>query len=235
MKFWEWFLSFFNAYQEVARSVVKQEPQTGKPIDNSGIGEPATPGGVVGAILPGVTERVAFGAPWVIANHDMIGREESDPVLNARYVPEWKLEGLDYKTLAGNDHAWCSLAANADLRKVGIKGTDSAGASSWSKWGTISPYYFGAILPIEHQSGGRHVCKFLYWIDDHSFLCATLDGNKNNRYAVNVTDLSKHGDKVVPAPRWPLNWPAGMFVSKEEVLKKYPFLKFNGSAGGSTT
>ena len=104
-----------------------------------------------------------FGAPWVGANIDLLGRHETDPELNARYVPEWAKEGLPgYKTLAGNTHAWCSVRENADKRKVGVKGTNSAGAYSWSKWGRKSPFWFGCTLDIRHASGGRHVCDFLY-------------------------------------------------------------------------
>jgi len=177
-----------------------------------------------------------FGAPWVGANIDLLGRDETDPELNKRYVPEWKLEGLPgYKTLAGNTHAWCSVRENADKRKVGVKGTNSAAAASWSRWGYKCPFWFGATLDIRHRSGGRHVATFLYWVDEKKKIAAALGGNQGNKFSIVPTNLSGSGDTLVAGPRWSHDWPAGQLVSKEEVLKAYPFLKVGGKGGGSTT
>lgn len=176
-----------------------------------------------------------FGAPWVFANIDLLGRDETDPELNARYVPEWALEGLpDYKTLVGNRHAWCSVKVNADLRKVGVKGTNSAAASSWSKWGRKSPFWFGSVLDISHQSGGRHVCFFLYWIDEEKGICATMDGNKSNKFCIAKTTLSAKADKLVTGPRWPVNQQDGLIISMIDVLKVYPILKVGSVSNDST-
>lgn len=184
---------------------------------------------------PKVISDDYFGAPWIGANLDLLGRSETDSELNARYVPEWTLEGLPgYKTLVGNGHAWCSLRENADKRKVGVKGTNSAAASSWQKWGRECPFWFGASLPIQHKSGGHHICDFLYWIDELNGIAATLDGNKGNKFDVCRTDLSGSGDKVVPSPRWSNDLPDGRFVSMTEVLEKYPQLRVKGSSGSST-
>ena len=174
----------------------------------------------------------AWNAPWVLANIDMLGRTETDPLLNARYVPEWAKEGLPgYKSLAGNTRAWCSVAHNADKRKVGVKGTDSAGAASWTKYGVACPFWFGASLPIRHKSGGRHIATFLYWIDEAKKIAAVYGGNQGNKLSIVSLDLSGRGDTLVPGPRWPANYPAGQLVSKAQVLAKYPFLKVGGSMG----
>lgn len=179
-----------------------------------------------------------FNAAWVGANIDLLGRNETDPVLQARYVPEWRLEGLPgYKSLSGKTFAWCSLRENADKRKVGIKGTNSAAAASWSKWGMKCPYWFGATLDIRHASGGRHVGNFLYWIDEKKMIAAVLGGNQSNQFSVAATNLSgnsKGHDECVTGPRWPEGHPVGMTVSKEEVLKRYPFLKVGGSMKSTT-
>lgn len=176
-----------------------------------------------------------FNAPWVFANIDLLGLDETDPKLNARYVPEWKLEGLpSYTSLAGNSRAWCSLKVNADLRKVGVKGTNSAAASSWSKWGRKSPFWFGSILDISHQSGGRHVCFFLYWLDEKKGICATMDGNKSNKFCIAKTTLSAKADKLVTGPRWPIDQKDGYTVSMTEVLNRYPILKVGSNSNGST-
>lgn len=177
-----------------------------------------------------------FGAPWVGANIDLLGRYETDKALVERYEPEWANCGLKgYKGLAGTPRAWCALRENADRRKVGSETTDSAAASSFSRLGVKCPFWFGAALDIKHKSGGRHVCTFLYWIDEKKKIAATLDGNRSNQFGVFATDLSGKGDVLVSGPRWPKDWAEGSFVSKDEVLKKYPFLKVGSSnTGGST-
>jgi hypothetical protein len=174
-----------------------------------------------------------FGAPWMGVDADLIGRDEWDRELTKRLVPEWKLEGLNFKDLIGSAHAWCMMRVNHALRKVGIKGTGSAGARSLSKWGVKCPFWFGAALDVQHKSGGRHACFFLYWIDEKKKLCATLDGNRGNRFAVNVTDLSGKGDRLVSGPRGPANW-VGQSPSMDEVIASYPFFKLGKSGSGST-
>lgn len=175
-----------------------------------------------------------FGAPWMGVDLDLLGRKETDPELNARLVPEWKLEGLPgYKTLVGNKHAWCSVRCNHAMRKVGVKGTNSAGAASWSKWGRKSPFWFGSVMDIIHGKSGRHVCFFLYWIDEKKKIAATLDGNRSNMFGVFATDLSGRHDRLVAGPRWSNDVADGMPVSKEQVLAKYPFFKVGGT-GDST-
>lgn len=179
-----------------------------------------------------------FGAPWIFANLDLLGRTETDPELNARYVPEWKLEGLPgYTTLAGNSHAWCSVRENADKRKVGVKGTNSAGAASWSEWEKKCPYWFGATLDIKHAGGGRHVNDFLYWIDEANKIAACLGGNQGNKFSIASFNLSgnAHGhDEVVAGPRWSTACPDGRLVSRAEVLAKHPHLVVGASGSEST-
>lgn len=187
-----------------------------------------------------------FGAPWVGANIDLLGLYETDARLNARYVPEWPLEGMDksYDDLGGAPHAWCILRGNADRRKVGAKqsGDPAASSGSGNYWSYKCPFWFGSGLDIEHigdrgQVTGRHWAEFLYWIDQKNMICATLDGNRGNRFAVNITDLSgrKGTDRLHSGPRWSIGWPDGQFVSKDQVLARYPQLKITGSSGSSTT
>lgn len=176
-----------------------------------------------------------FGAPWIFTDLNLLGLLETDPKLNARFVPEWKFmkRASSYKTLAGNTYAWCALLVNALLRKIGIKGTDDPAAASFSIWGKACPFWFGSVLPIEHDGGGRHVCFFLYWIDEKNGVCATLDGNRGNKFCVARTVIAKGEDKLVPSPRWSKDWKDGRHVSMAEVLKKYPYLKV-GNVGTGT-
>jgi len=219
--FWQWIKSLFSAKQ-TEQGVSPHEPVTVIPVDAA----------------------AGFGAPWVLVDMDLLGKSESDRELAKRLVPEWKLEGYDssYDSLIGKSRAWCMLRINYVLRKFNLKGAKNAGAKRASEIGKKCAFWFGCILDIAHLDKygdieGRHVAIFLYWIDEAKRICATLDGNKGSRFAVNVTDLSgrPNTDTIVAGPRWPDKYPDGQFVSMEEVLKKYPFLKASGKAGGSTT
>lgn len=176
-----------------------------------------------------------FGARWIGVDLDLLGVDEWNEELNRRYVPEWAKLGLpDYKTLVGNRHAWCVVRGTKAMRQVGVnvKGLTAA-ASSATKYGRKCPFWFGCILDIQHASGGRHFCFFLYWIDEAKGICATLDGNRGNKFAVVRTTLAKGSDKLVGGPRWPTGEPDGQLVTMAQVLAKYPFLKV-GNVGGGT-
>ncbi len=176
-----------------------------------------------------------FGARWIGLDLDLLGRSETDPALNARYVPEWKNVGLPgYKTLIGNAHAWCAIRVSSVLRrsKIVVKGLTAA-AASLSKYGRKCPYWFGALLDILHRGGGRHACFFLYWIDEKKKIAATLDGNRGNKFCVAITDLSGKGDTLKAGPRWPNDEQDGQLVSMAEVLAKYPHLKVGSSGTGT--
>lgn len=176
-----------------------------------------------------------FNAPWVFTDLNLLGMYETNPKLVARFGPEWKFmkRASSYKILAGSTYAWCALLVNALLRKVGVKGTDDPAAASFSKFGRPCPFWFGSILPIRHRSGGRHVCLFLYWIDEGKKIAATLDGNRGNRFCVASTDLSGKNDSLVPSPRWPDNREDGVSPSMQEVLSIYPNLKVTSTSSGT--
>lgn len=177
-----------------------------------------------------------FGAPWIGSFIHLLGRSETDSQLNAELVPEWKNLGLPgFKTLAGNDHAWCALFGNASYRKQGIKGSGSAAAAKVRNWGAECPYWFGASLGINHASGGDHETFFLYWVDQAKKLAACYGGNQSNKLSVAQYNLSgnKAGhDEVINGPRFPTGW-KGQSVAMADVLAKYPQLKVGGVAGST--
>lgn len=182
-------------------------------------------------LLP--TDSDWFGATWTGSYINLLGRYETDPVLNAALVPEWPKEGLpSFKTLAGNDHAWCSVLVNASFRKVGIVPTNSAAAASWRTWGVVCPYWFGAVISMQHAGGGNHVGFFLYWIDEKKKIAAIYSGNSGNRLCVAAYDLSGvgRGNKVMGGgPRAPKGW-VGQSPTMAQVLAKYPQLKVGGTS-----
>lgn len=176
-----------------------------------------------------------FGATWIGAYIEFLGKHETDAALNKALVPEWSKHGLpQFKTLAGNDHAWCAILVGGSLRKAGIKPTNSAMASSYRTWGKrAGGWWFGAPCSMQHPSGGNHVGFFLYWIDKSKGLAAFYSGNSGNRLCVAVYNFSGHAsghDEVKGGARWPEGWPDGKELTQHEVLSVYPHLKIGGTS-----
>lgn len=176
------------------------------------------------------------GMKWIAGIIRYIGLDEFSKILNDLLVPEWANEGLAYfKTLAGNDHAWCSVLVNWAMRLVGIKPTNDAMAASWRTWGRKGDYWFGAVLGMRHASGGGHVTFFLFWIDKSKRIAACLGGNQGNQLNVTAYNLSGNAsghDEVVGGPRWPVGEPDGVELTEAEVRELIPNLKIIGA--GST-
>lgn len=179
-----------------------------------------------------------FGAHWIGVNLPYLGLNEKSKKLNEVLVPEWAHEGLsEFKTLSGNEHAWCSVLVNDSFRKVGIKPTNSALAASWRKWGVECDYWFGSVLGIQHASGRGHVTFFLYWIDEKNKIAACYGGNQSDFLSIVPYNLSGNAhdhDQVINGARWPKGQPAGQKLSKEQVLAAYPNLKVGAKGSGST-
>lgn len=119
----------------------------------------------------------------------------------------WKYCGLDYTTVQGSDHAWCAMALNTALIENGYKGTGSAAAASFAKYGVPCGFVRGAIIPILHAGGGHHVTTFDHWVDETQRLAALRGANQSNAVRVSVYNLSgnSHGhDEVMNSPRWPV-------------------------------
>lgn len=191
---------------------------------------------IVAQPVPFPADTDFFGAPWIGSFIHLLGLSETDPKLNAELVPYWAKVGLpQFKTLAGNDHAWCALFGNAAYLKQGIKGSGSAAAAKVRQWGKECPWWFGASLGINHASGGDHETFFLYWVDEGKRLAACFGGNQSNKLSVAQYNLSgnKNGhDEVINGPRFPIGW-NGQTVSMADVLAKYPQLKVGGVAGST--
>lgn len=74
---------------------------------------------------------------------------------------------------------WCSAFVNWNVTKAGFKGTNSAWARSWLKWGiaTDKPEP-GDIVVFSREGGGGHVAFYLR--EDAKFIYVR-GGNQNNR------------------------------------------------------
>jgi uncharacterized protein (TIGR02594 family) len=107
---------------------------------------------------------------------------------------------------ADNDETpWCSSFVNWCLKEVGITGTKSAAAASWTHWGKASAAKAGAITIIHSPkaagsgltSSGYHV-GFL--VEETVSHYGVVGGNQGN--AVRVTSFPKSAWQLI-GYRWP--------------------------------
>lgn len=122
-------------------------------------------------------EPVAPKAPWMMFVDQEMGQAEiPGSEDNPRIVQYHKETSLK----ASNDEtAWCSSFANWVFKQVGIKGTNSAAALSWLKWGVaVDKPQYGDIVVFDHGNGHGHVTFFDHWKDN---LLGCKGGNQSNR------------------------------------------------------
>ena len=99
------------------------------------------------------------------------------------------------------NEAWCAAAECWALELTGYKSTHDASAISFKDYGTPSEYKKGAIVVIEHPSGGHHVTQFVDWADDKKKLARCLGGNQSDHVKYSIFDFNV--DKPI-ACRWPV-------------------------------
>jgi uncharacterized protein (TIGR02594 family) len=103
--------------------------------------------------------------------------------------------------------AWCSSFVNWCLKQCGIRGTNSAGAASWKKYGNASSARYGAIAVVFNPAmarssltaTGNHVGFLVEETKTHYVL---LGGNQGN--SVKVSRYAKAKWRLL-AMRWPGN------------------------------
>lgn len=77
---------------------------------------------------------------------------------------------------------WCSSFENFVMKAAGIKGTKSAAAASWLKWGKPTKYRYGCVCVFE-RTGGNHVANAVAIDDTH---IAILGGNQSDSVRVSL-------------------------------------------------
>lgn len=103
--------------------------------------------------------------------------------------------------------AWCSSFVNWCMKQCGIKGTNSAAAASWKKWGSATAARYGAVAVVYNAkmagssltATGNHVAFLVEETKTHYVL---LGGNQGN--SVKVSHYPKAKWKLL-ALRWPGN------------------------------
>lgn len=145
----------------------------------------------------------AGGASWMaIARKEEGTRETSGKAANPRIIEYHATTTLRAKS---DEIAWCASFVNWVLKKAGIKGTNSAAAASWVKWGSPTTARQGAITVIYNASAansslstsGNHVGFLVRETNTHYVL---LGGNQSN--SVKESSFAKTKWRL-KAYRWP--------------------------------
>jgi len=146
---------------------------------------------------------VPASAPWVsFARNEVNQKEIKGSKNNPRIIAYHATTTLR----ANNDEtAWCSSFVNWCLKQAGTKGTDSAAAISWLKWGKATSAQSGAIIVIYNSKAansgltvsGNHVGFLIQETATHFVI---LGGNQSDQ-----VKISSEPKRVwnVKGYRWP--------------------------------
>jgi uncharacterized protein (TIGR02594 family) len=141
--------------------------------------------------------------PWMeIAKRELGQREIAGDKDNPRIVEYHATTRLK---AAEDEIPWCSSFVNWVFTQLKWERTNSAGASSWTKWGTklLNPRY-GCVV-VKSRVGGNHVCFFVRAESrDGVAGFIGLGGNQGNKVCEAWYPLSS-----VKAYRWPKEYSNG--------------------------
>jgi uncharacterized protein (TIGR02594 family) len=132
---------------------------------------------------------------WLkIARHEIGTSEKSGSANNPRILEYLATTTLPAKDKGQDSTAWCSAFANWCIVMAGEKGTNSAWALDWEKWGDgIKDPQVGAIVVFSRTSAsvsGGHVGFFL---SDRGSSVEIIGGNQGD--SVTITTFPKNGKK----------------------------------------
>jgi uncharacterized protein (TIGR02594 family) len=136
--------------------------------------------------------------PWLaIARGELGTRELVNGKANPKIAEYFQATGFK-----GGDaqDAWCSAFVNACMKRAGIRGTNSASAQSWLRWGIqLDEPRLGCVCVFSRppNPGNGHVAFFISreknWIH-------VLSGNQNNMVCVKPYAADRLFDSGM---RWP--------------------------------
>jgi uncharacterized protein (TIGR02594 family) len=142
-------------------------------------------------------------APWMDFARKQVGEAEiAGAIHNPRIIEYHATTSL---RATADETAWCSSFVNWALKQAAIKGTDSAAAASWLKWGQEITPRPGAIIVIYNKKAanssltvsGNHV-GFL--VQDRAKSYLILGGNQSNQ--VKISSYPKAA-WALKGCRWP--------------------------------
>ena len=147
-----------------------------------------------------IPPRSTDDPPWLVRAREDIGvregRDDARILAYRQFTKERPWAGT-----AGPGSAWCSDALNSWLGRCGVRGTLSAGAASWKRWGRESDVVPGAIVvfgPHDPDAAGTgHVG--IVDAPPVGGKVAVVSGNCGNAVRRKIYDVAD-----VVACRWPV-------------------------------
>lgn len=138
--------------------------------------------------------------PWMTWLERNVGQKE----IAGNKANQFIVDCFQYTSLANSrmalsdETAWCAALANAALRKSGFKGTNSAAAASFDKYGVaLDKPKYGCIVTFKWEGGDRHVTFYSGKNPQGRLDC--LGGNQSN-----MLKHSFYPVACVVSYRWPV-------------------------------
>lgn len=152
------------------------------------------------------TTDAAAEAPWLSIVKGELGQKEvAGSVHNPRILEYHRSTHLNAST---DETPWCASFVNWVMERAGIKGTDSASALSWLKWGKeISSPAVGSIAVIDWGNNKGHVGFVVGKNGDRIVLAGGNQGNqvKYSTYRLDqITSFRVPTGYEVPNQDWNL-------------------------------
>lgn len=153
----------------------------------------------------GTPTTVMIGAPWYARAKGELGTTEVQGNLhnNSRILDYHRSTTLS-KKLAGRDETpWCSSFVNWCVEGGGLKGTDSAMARSWLKWGKkLETPQEGCVVIFARPSAGPKSGHVGFFVKETAQRIRVLGGNQSNQ-----VKESYFGKDDLLGYRWPKGKP----------------------------
>lgn len=146
---------------------------------------------------------------WLLIAEGEVGQHEEREGENSHILEYHSTTSLRATT---DEVPWCSSFVNWCLIKAGFKGTNSAAAKSWLKWGvSLATPTEGCICIIKKKvagedsstgsSSGYHVG---FWLDEDADILTMLGGNQSDQVKVSRFKKASYNVLGYKVPRAPI-------------------------------
>lgn len=134
--------------------------------------------------------------PWLVTALGEIGISEVPGIAASPRIVEY--DAATTLKATSDEVPWCSAFVNWCVAQAGLRGTGSAAARSWLKWGVKTPPRLGAIAVFQ-RSASPTLGHVGFLLDNYGGLLQVLGGNQGNRVCIKTFG---------PAALLDLRWPA---------------------------
>lgn len=135
---------------------------------------------------------------WLTQLLSVLGQKE---IVNGKVNPlvTEMFSYTSYKTK--KNEPWCAAGICWALAKTGFANPATAAAVGFKNYGVPSEYKKGAIIVMQHKSGGHHVTIFDHWVDEKNKLASCLGCNQADSVKYSTYDFKV--EKILGV-RWPV-------------------------------